>query len=139
MVPPAVQGGSIPPGSTMNAKEIEALKAKLRARKQRAANGPPALSTGSTLLDLALTGRPGAGFAPGCYYLLVGDSASGKTFLALTALAEAACSPAFAKHRLIYNAPERGARMDVTRFFGKTLAGRLETPDPSPTVEEFYY
>lgn len=37
-----------------------------------------ALSTGSTLLNLASTDTPGMGFAKGRYYYLVGDSTSGK-------------------------------------------------------------
>lgn len=103
------------------------------------------LSTGSTLLNLALTGRPEAGLLKGKYYYIVGDSSSGKTFLTLTMLAEACKNRAFDEYRLIYDDVEGGALMSVEEFFGTKLAERLEPPagsrsEPkySELVEEFY-
>ncbi|NBW63138.1 MAG: hypothetical protein EBR33_08250, partial [Synechococcaceae bacterium WB4_1_0192] len=58
------------------------------------------LSTGSTLLNLALTGKTTGGLDRGCYYLIVGSSSGGKTFAVLTALAEASIDPHFADYRL---------------------------------------
>jgi hypothetical protein len=104
------------------------------------------LSTGSTLLNLACTGRTDGGFIKGHYILFVGDSDSGKTFLSLTCLAEATLNRHFKDYRLIYDAPEGGALMDIERFFGKRVADRLEppagdrvSPIHSQTVEDFYY
>ncbi len=99
------------------------------------------LSTGSTLLNLACTGFPERGFAKGRYYFLVGDSISGKTWLAMTCLAEASINPNFKNHRFIYDNGEDGALMDIERFFGKDVAKRLEEPagGASETIEEFYY
>lgn len=106
----------------------------------------PGLSTGSTLLNLACSGSPTWGFRQGCYYFLVGDSASGKTFLSLTCLAEATLNPAFADHRFLFDNAEEGALMDIRRFFGQAVADRLEPPDKdkhgpvySETVEQFYF
>lgn len=118
--------------------EIEELKKKLKAKKKEVVAASRGLSTGQTLLNLAMTGSTEWGFDRGCYYLLVGKSSSGKTFIALNALAEAANSPHFSHYRLIYDAPERGARMSMEKFFGKTMAERLEWRY-SKTVEEFYY
>lgn len=117
--------------------EFEELKLKLKAKKKPALVSR-GLSTGQTLLNLALTGNPEWGFDQGAYYLLVGKSSSGKTFIALNALAEAANSPTFSDYRLIYDAPERGARMGMEKFFGKKMSDRLEWRY-SKTVEEFYY
>lgn len=105
------------------------------------------LSTGSTVLNLACTGRPDGGFLKGHYIHFVGDSNSGKTFLTLTCMAEAAANPAFKGYRLIYDAPEFGALMDMRRFFGSKMAERLEAPEYdaegrpvySETSEGFYY
>lgn len=104
------------------------------------------LSTGSTLLNLACSGKAFGGFPKGKYVFIVGDSASGKTFISLTCFAEAAKNPNFAKHRLIYDNAEDGAQMDFAKFFGQAVAERAEPPggskgDPmhSTTVEEFYY
>ena len=106
-----------------------------------------ALSTGSTLLNLACTDSPTAGFLKGGYYYLVGDSVSGKTFLTLTCFAEACCNEAFNHHRLVFDDVEGGALMDIGHYFGRDVAKRMEPPARtkrgkpiySDTVESFYY
>ncbi len=120
----------------MNTAELRAKLLGGNIKPQKKAK--KGLSTGSTLFNLALTGDPSWGFAPSCFYLLVGASRSGKTFLALNALAEATIHSSFAKHRLIYDAPERGARMDIAKFFGPILKKKLEHRYSS-TVEDFYF
>lgn len=105
------------------------------------------LGTGSTLLNLACSGNPRGGFAAGGYYFFVGDSSSGKTFFSLTCLAEAAARRRWDSYRFIYDGPEGGARMDVTKFFGTKVAARLESPfvdeDGKPRasrdIEDFYF
>jgi RecA/RadA recombinase len=104
------------------------------------------VSTGSTLLNLAISGNPYQGFAKGHYYRFVGDSASGKTWLCLTCFAEAMQNPNFQNHRIIYDDVEGGALMDMGRFFGNTVAGKIEPPrmkDGEPVhsyfIEDFYY
>jgi len=71
---------------------------------------------------------------------------SGKTFLSLTCLAEAAQNPAFDNYRFIFDNGEDGALMDLPRYFGRKMTRRLEPPalvegQPyySKTVEELYY
>ena len=104
------------------------------------------LSTGSTLLNLALSGDSHYGFLGGHYYFLVGDSNSGKTFTSMTCFAEAAKNPAFDNHLLIYDNVEDGMLMDVERLFGKEVArrirpprGTVENPRFSEVIEELYY
>lgn len=105
------------------------------------------LSTGSTLLNLALTGRPEGGYVKGKYFFLVGDSRSGKTFLSMTCMAEAAKNPEFKDYELVYDNVEDGMLMEVAKFFGRSTAKRLRPPrkdkhgDPvfSSTIEDFYY
>ena len=104
------------------------------------------LSSGSTMLNLALTDNPFGAFRKGCYYFLVGDSSSGKTFLSCTAMAEAAASPVFKDHRFIFDDVENGALMDMEKFFGSKMADRLEAPRVvsgektfSNTIEDFYF
>lgn len=121
------------------------LKAQLRAPKP-APQEWPALSTGSTLLNLGCNDRPTVGFRGGHYYLFVGDSGSGKTYLTLSSLAEAANNPAFDEYDLIYDGPEYGAEMNFTQHFGSKMAARVRppavnkdgTPRYSRTVEEFF-
>jgi RecA/RadA recombinase len=120
-----------------------------KARKQLAKQPEPPdrcfLSTGCSLLNLACSGKVNGGFATGGYYLLVGDSSSGKSFLSLTCFAEAANNPGFDDYRLIYDDVEDGALMDKERFFGSKAAQRIEPPgvykdrpNYSRTVEQFY-
>jgi RecA/RadA recombinase len=93
-----------------------------------------------------LTDKRNGGFMQGCYYHLVGDSDSGKTFISMTAFAEASISEVFQNYRFIHDNAEDGALMDMTQFFGKRVNAKIEPPagtrkDPiySTTVEEFYY
>tara|TARA_R100000329_G_scaffold142408_2_gene125825 strand:+ start:3031 stop:4095 length:1065 start_codon:yes stop_codon:yes gene_type:complete len=105
------------------------------------------LSSGSTMLNLAVTDTPWGFVAKGMYLFLVGDSDSGKTFLSLTCLAEAAQNPHFDNYRFILDNVEGGAIMNLRKFFGSKMADRLEPPKvdadglpiTSQTVEEFYY
>lgn len=96
------------------------------------------LSTGSTLLNLACTGRHHGGFIAGKYHLIVGDSASGKSFLSMTCLAEAARSSQFEHYNLVLDDIEGGALFDIPKLFGKTLPQKLIV-EHSSTLEEMYY
>lgn len=124
----------------------ETVKRKLLAKSDHSSGSPIKpdewLSTGSTLLNLACSGRRGGGLAKGRYFFFVGDSDSGKTVLVLTILAEAGLNKHFKGYRFIYDDIEGGALMNIEQFFGKEVARRLEAPgkngEPSTTVEELY-
>jgi len=124
------------------------IKAALRRKpKQAPVTADRLLSSGGTLLNLACSGDAVGGFLMGTYVFLVGDTASGKTFLSLTCLAEASINPLFDGYRFIYDNSENGALMDFAKFFGQAVADRVEPPGTdaygqpvySQTVEEFYY
>lgn len=104
------------------------------------------LSTGSTLLNLALSGKVKGGLYKGKNYWFVGDSDSGKSILTMTCFAEASINPAFKGYRFIHDNAEDGVLMDLSKFFGKAVAEKLEPPGGtrtkpgySSTIEEFYY
>lgn len=105
------------------------------------------LSSGSTLLNLACTGTIEGAWPIGSYSLVIGDSTSGKTFFAMTTLAEASLDKRFDDYKFVYDGPEGGMQLDVEHFFGKRVAERLEPPsydeDDEPvfssTIESFYY
>ncbi len=132
-------------------KTSDIKKALKRKKKKERLTAKDFVSTGSTLLNLACTGKPYCGFAKGKYYFIVGDSASGKTFLTLTCLAEASINDHFKDYRFIYDNAEDGALMDIKKFFGKEVYKRMEAPERafaqsgpeapiySTTIEEFYY
>ena len=129
---------------TGTAKE---LRKALTTVKAPASNKSKLLSSGFAPLNLASTNCHHGFIAPGEDCIIFGDSASGKTWLYLQILAEAANNPNFDEYRLIVDNSENGIGMDIERFFGKKLAERLEPPsydsndEPfnSETVEDFYY
>lgn len=129
--------------------EIEDIKAELQ--KSRVENRPrlqtkDLLSCGSTVLNLACSGKAKGAFYKGKYYWLVGDSDSGKSFLSMTSFAQASINPEFAGYRFIHDNAEEGVLMDVEKFFGAEVNRRIEPPagtrkEPrySSTIEEFYF
>lgn len=86
------------------------------------------LSTGATVANLGLSGRLKGGFVRGTYNLLVGDSGALKTWLCLSVFAEASINPLFKGYRFIYDGKERGAKMDIARFFGQAVGDKIEPP-----------
>lgn len=128
-------------------KTTEEIKEELRKKVfEPVLTDKDFVSTGSTLLNLAISGNPYWGFAKGKFYQFVGDSTSGKTFFCLTCFAEASINPNFEGYRFIFDDIEGGALMDIRKFFGKTVAEKIEAPrtekgEPiySATVEDFYY
>ena len=132
------------------AAQVEAAAEKPKAEKKAVEppKGPELLSTGSTTLNLAISGRATGAIVKGSLVLWVGDSGASKTLFALTQLAEAANNPHFDGYRLIYDpTTEGGNLMDIPGMFGSKLAARLEPPArekdgeprPSTRIEEFYY
>lgn len=135
----ACQGGLLEAGEEVS--DFEAIRRKLLETRKPRPVTVRGLSTGSTLLNLACSGHSDWGFALGTYVFLVGDSASGKSWLSLSCLAEACYEKRFDNYRLIHDNAEDGTLMDVGRFFGR-LEDRLEGPSEegsSTTVEQFFY
>lgn len=104
------------------------------------------LGTGCALLNLAISGLTDGGLLVGGYTFLVGDSSSGKSFTAMTCLAEAAHNEEFDGYEFIYDNAENGVLFDVAKYLGQKTANRLKAPryekgeaKNSTTVEEFYY
>lgn len=109
--------------------QTEQLKAELlRKQTPRPVPTEDLLSSGSTVLNLACSGRHAGAFAKGTYCFFVGDSSSGKTIFTMTTLAEAAKNKQFKDHRLILDDVEHGMKFDVESFFGSLLTKRLEPP-----------
>lgn len=102
-------------------------------------------STGSTLLNLAMTDNPFYGWPCGRMSNIIGDSSAGKSFLVLTGLAEAAHNPEFDDYLIVYDDVEFANTFDIKTLFGKKTYDRLQAPryvDGQPrnsrTVEDWY-
>lgn len=121
---------------------VSHMKEKIKNPPAKKEALPPlpkdALSTGLTVANLACSGHPDWAFQKKDYILFVGDSQAGKTTLALQCMAEASINPSFKDYRLVYDNPERGAKMDKRKFFGEPFAKRLQEPKPSKFLEDFY-
>lgn len=104
------------------------------------------IPTGSTMLNLSCSDNPDAGYRAGSMVNLIGDSSSGKTFQALTMLAEICQLERFNNYRLIYDDVEAACEFDISYLFGDKTAERIESPAKdkeglplnSDVVEDFH-
>lgn len=104
------------------------------------------ISSGSTLLNLAMTDHPFCAWQLGKMANLIGDSSSGKTFIVLTTFAEAAVNKHMKNHRLVFDDVENANEFNMEYLFGENLAERIEAPAeteegdnlPSDTIEDFH-
>lgn len=104
------------------------------------------VSSGSTLLNLALTDHPDCGWQKGKMANVIGDSSSGKTFLTLTTFAEASIDPKFDDFRLIMDDAEHANEFNLKKLFGSKVEKRIEPAarlksgedNPSELIEDFH-
>lgn len=105
------------------------------------------VSSGSVMLNLACSNTYKGAFEVGRMVNLIGDSSSGKTYLAMELLAACANDSRFDNYALIYDDVENAMSMDIEELFGKTLADRLKGPwldpldneyVPSRSIEDFH-
>lgn len=101
------------------------------------------IPTGSTLLNLCCSDRIEGGYVCGKMVNIIGDSAAGKTMLALSMLAEIANTPRFDDYLLIYDEPEYACQFDIRYLFGNKVADRIidftsDEERSSVTIEDFY-
>lgn len=113
------------------------LQEAAEAAKQEAMLPSPNLSMGCDLLNLAISDDVCKALGYGRYVWYEGGSSSGKSYLTLSAVAEAARNPEYNEHRLIFFDGERGAGFDLADYFGDQVAERLEVMYPE-NLERFY-
>ena len=86
------------------------------------------MSTGHPLFNCMLSDNPFKGWQVGSMVNLIGDSSAGKTFLALTALAEVCCDKRFDDYDIIYDDAEHRNSFDMKFLFGDNIADRVKSP-----------
>ena len=96
------------------------------------------IPTGSTLLNCACSDNPRGGYGLGKLVNIIGDSSSGKSFLALTCFAEMVMFKKFDEYRLIYDVVEAALEFNVNYLFGSEVGERIETNVVSDTIQDFY-
>jgi len=143
--------GRTPPSKPKAAPQKPPLKEQIISRSRKPATTPEKerekkapldsdhfVSSGSTLLNLALTGHPNFGWQLGKMANIIGDSGAGKTQLALTAFAEASYNPVYNNMRLRYDDAENALEFDLGEVFGPKTEKRVEVLDPpSDNIEQF--
>jgi len=87
------------------------------------------IPTGSTMLDLALSGNILGGYVAGRVVNLIGDSSAGKTYLGFSVFAEMCKEERFDGYRLNYDDVEQALGFDITRLFGVKTAERVIPPN----------
>lgn len=130
---------SKPAGTRNHPVERQANKPKQKEKRLL-------VPSGSVMLNLACSNTWRGAFEVGRMSNLIGDSSSGKTYLALEMLAQCANNPRFEDYKLIYDDVEHALSMDIESLFGRRLANRIEGPegpleitDPSRTIEDWHF
>ena len=97
------------------------------------------IPSGSTMLNLACSDNPFGAFALGRIVTLPGGSASGKTMLMLTTLAECANDKRFNDYDLIYDDGEETCDgFDIKYLFGEKLKKRIVAPQYNKDNESLH-
>lgn len=124
-------------GSTPMTRQVtETSKKPVEGRERKAVDPKTLFPTGSTLFNCSCSDHPHAGFQLGKLVNLIGDSSSGKSFLALTCLAKIAHSSRFDKYDLFYDDAEHAAEFDLDYLFGPVATKRVEQIG-SHTIQHF--
>lgn len=101
------------------------------------------ISTGSTILNLALSDTIYGGIKTGKMMNLIGDSSAGKTLLSLSCLARACHQKGLEKHKKYYDDVEASAEFNLEALFGKKAADEIVSPyeegGRSESIEQFYF
>lgn len=105
----------------------------------------PCISTGSTMLNLAMSDHPRRGYPLGRISHIVGDSHTGKTILSLTALAEMAIDEQYDDYDFIFDDAEAANLFDMSALFGQRMADRVRPARikkgmslASTTIQDFH-
>lgn len=123
---------------------------KNRDRKKKKEKPLSFIPLPSTELNCACTDRLESGLSIGRMINLIGDSSSGKSFVALSIFAEMNMKRKFDDYRFIYDDVENANEFDMSYLFGDKVAERIEAPYykdddegerqpvPSNTIEDFH-
>ena len=109
-----------------------------RRKREAERRIPKTISTGSTLLNLALSDDPYGGFAIGTIANIIGDQSAGKSFLLWTMFAEVTYASEFDGYKLLYDEPEQALAFDLGKLFGTKVGERVEREFTSDTIEDFH-
>lgn len=119
-------------------KLTEEVKTEILEEKPKVEVVREGFSSGSTLLNLALTDNPFNGFIPGKLVNIIGDSSAGKSFLLWTLFAEITHDNRFNDYEIIYDEPEVSMEFNISKLFGGTTEKRVRIDLRSDSIEDFH-
>lgn len=109
-------------------QQMENRRERNRARIRETVSSQKFLSTGSTMLNLAMSDNINGGWPLGNINTMPGKSAAGKTVVVLSTFSEACIVPRFDGYDLIYDEVERRCDFNFQKLF-PPLLDRLITPN----------
>jgi len=119
--------------------QIKRLTKSIIKPREKENFGPDSLvPTSSTLLNCACSDIPTGGYGLGKLVNIIGDSSSGKTFLALSCLAEMAMYKRFDDYDFIYDDVEAALEFNLDYLFGTEISDRIDMLTVSDTIQSFY-
>lgn len=104
----------------------KAIEKKSSQSKRKGKEKVGYLSSGSSLLNLALSNNIYGGYRLGTVVHKVGDNDTSKSLLALCQMAEASHDIKFDKYHLVYEEPEAAMHFPLEDMFGEVTAKRIE-------------
>lgn len=130
---------TMPASVSSIAEQVQEAAQAPTVRQKKEINPRNLYPTGSTLLNLACSDRARGGFDLGTIVTMPGSSSSGKTMLAVTALADGINDARFSDYAFIYDDAEAALNFDLPYLFGEKVADRIEEPPNgnSDTIQAF--
>ena len=107
---------------------VEQVKATSKKKIEAEETPKGLIPLGSSLFNLACSDSTEGGFSIGKMVNLIGDSSSGKSFIALSIFGEMGISEEFDDYRFIYDDVEAACEFDIVKLFGQKTLDRLEPP-----------
>jgi len=101
------------------AEQVVQKMKRTKTTKDNSLDNKLLVPSGSTLFNLALSDSESGGWQVGKIVNIIGDSSSGKTFLALSCFAEMAQRKEFDNYAFIYDDVEAANEFNMKKLFGK--------------------
>jgi len=107
-------------------KIAEEIVKEIKSPLRKESKNKILIPSGSTLLNLACSDNYEGAFVAGTIVNLIGDTSAGKSFLALTILAEICNNKSFDGYDLYYDDVEKSLEFNLEKLFGKNFIKRVK-------------
>lgn len=127
----------MPPKKKVTKEELKSIEESIKNPEPKKEKKLEFIGTGSSMLNLAISGQVNGGWPLGDMANIMGPSDVGKTLIMLTMFAEAVKDKRFDKYDFQYQAIETGLYFPLREMFGENIE-RMEIFKKSPyTIQEW--